>query len=115
MLCSAIGVSLLVGQTASFSQPVGEPDTVSAACLKAEERANQLTEHYGANSSSGKAWFDAAHFCSQPFRGEMKMLYQQLTQRCDKAYQDRDGTMYFAFHGLCYFNAYEYVNWLRVD
>ena len=114
-ICGVFGAGILVGQTAAFSQPVGDPPTVSNACLKAEERANQLMEYYGANSSSGKAWFDAAHFCSQSFRGEMRTLYKQLTQRCDKAYQGRDGTMYYAFHGLCYFNAYEYVNWLVME
>lgn len=115
VVLTTFSASLWVGRPAAFPQASGEPLAEATQCAEARDAAEKLTDKYGANLAVGRGWFDAAHFCSQRFRGEMKILYGELTQRCDRAYADRDGTMYFAFHGLCYFKASEYVGWLIVE
>lgn len=113
---SAISTILLTGAVAARANPTSvETETNPVlACLKAEGKAIALSNYYGANSATGRAWFVAANLCSRQLTRVETVLYKQLTRRCDRAYQDRQGTMYITFHGSCYFKAYEYVNSLDV-
>ena len=112
----AIGVMLLMGTTTARANPTTTEAETSPvlACLKAEGEATALSNYYGANSATGRAWFVAADLCSRQLKGGEVVLYKQLTLRCDRAYQDQQGTMFITFHGSCYFKAYEYVNSLDV-